>query len=207
MVVGAHHLALAMRRRRFLARVAVAARSSGARIDVVVHPTAQIGRGVRLRIDHGVTGVLHIGAKSSIGDGVEIRLNGGELRIGEWVEVRRGAAFMVGGIVELVGPNLISWGVVIHCDEHVRLARHVVASEHVTITDSTHQHVEGAWHLDHVTTAPVQVGTDTWIGAKATITPGVTIGERCVIAAGAVVTRDVPGDHVAVGVPARPQPR
>lgn len=203
----AHHLALALRRRRFLARVAVAARLSAAQISVVVHPTAQIGRGVRIQIDHGVSGALQIGAHSNIGDAVEIRLNGGELRIGEWVEVRRGAALMVAGTVELVGPNLVSWGVVVHCDEHVRLARHVVVSEHVTITDSTHQHVEGSWHLDNVATAPVKVGADTWIGAKATITPGVTIGERCVIAAGAVVTHDVPDDHVAVGVPARARPR
>lgn len=196
-----------LRRRRFLARLAIACRLSSAHIDVVVHPTAQIGAGVRIRVGGGVSGALHIGAHSSIGDGVEIRLAGGDLRIGEWVEIRHGAAFMVGGVVELIGPNLLSWGAVIHCDEHVRLDRHAVVSEYVTITDSTHEHVEGAWHLDTVTTAPVQVGADTWVGAKATITPGITVGARCTVGAGAVVTHDVPDDHVAVGVPARMRPR
>lgn len=169
--------------------------------------SVQIGRSVRVRVAPGASGALHIGAHSSLGDHVEIRLTGGELRIGDWVEVRRGAAFMVGGRLEITGPNLVSWGTVIHCDEHVHLAAHAVASEHVTITDSAHEHVEGTWHLDTVRTAPVHVGRDTWIGAKATITPGVTVGARCIVGAGAVVTRSVPDDHVAMGVPARVRPR
>jgi acetyltransferase-like isoleucine patch superfamily enzyme len=192
-----------LRRQRFRARVALSARLASAHIDVSVARGVRIGRGVRVRVASGASGALHIGAHSSLGDNVEIRLTGGRLRIGEWVEIRSGAAFMVGGELELVGPNLVSWGVVIHCDERVHLAPQAVASEHVTITDSAHEHVDGAWHLDAVRTAPVAVGRDTWIGAKATITPGVTIGDRCVVGAGAVVTRPVPDDHVATGVPAQ----
>jgi acetyltransferase-like isoleucine patch superfamily enzyme len=204
---GVHRLLVTMGRLRFRARLAVACRLASAPVDVVVHRSVRIGRGVRVRVDQGASGALHIGAHSSLGDGVEIRLTGGDLCIGEWVEVRRGAALMVGGRLEIDGPNLVSWGTVIHCDEHVHLAPHAVASEHVTITDSAHEHVEGSWHLDTVRTAPVQIGTDTWIGAKATITPGVTVGARCVVGAGAVVTHAVPDDHVATGVPARSRPR
>ncbi len=204
---GAHRLLLGLRRQRFRVRLALACRLSSANVEVVIDRRAQIGRSVRVRVDPGVSGALHIGAHSSLGDGVEIRLTGGELRIGEWVEVRRGAAFMVGGCLEIDGPNLVSWGTVIHCDERVHLAAHAVASEHVTITDSAHEHVDGMWHLDTVRTSPVQVGPDTWIGAKATITPGVTVGARCIVGAGAVVTRSVPDDHIAAGVPARVRPR
>lgn len=203
----AHRLIIRLRRERFRARVALASRLSAARVDVAIHPTVDIGRGVRVRVTRGRSGVLHIGAHSSVGDGVEIRLTGGDLLVGDWVEIRAGAAFMVGGRLEVAGQNLVSWGTVIHCDEHVHLARHVVASEHVTITDSAHEHVDGAWHLDTVRTSPVRVGTDTWIGAHGTITPGVSVGERCIVGAGAVVTRDVPDDHVATGVPARTRPR
>ena len=207
LAAGAHHAALALRRQRFLARLAVACRLSSARIDVAVDPTVQIGQGVRVRVAEGVSGALHIGAHTRIGDGVEIRLGGGELRLGEWVEVRRDVAFMVGGVIELMGANVLSWGTVLHCDERIRLDHHTTVGEYVTITDSSHEHRDGAWHVDTITTAPVVLGSDTWVGAKATITPGVTIGDRCIVAAGAVVTRDVPDDHAAVGVPARARPR
>jgi len=43
-----------------------------------------------------------------------------------------------------------------------------------------------------------------FIGLGATLMPGVSVGDNCVIGAGAVVTRDIPSDCVAVGVPARP---
>ena len=50
---------------------------------------------------------------------------------------------------------------------------------------------------------PVTIGDDVWIGANCTILPGVTIGDNVVIAAGAVVTKDVPSDRLVAGVPAR----
>jgi maltose O-acetyltransferase len=50
---------------------------------------------------------------------------------------------------------------------------------------------------------PVRIGDDCWIGGGAIICPGVTIGPRSIIGAGAVVTRDIPADSVAVGNPAR----
>lgn len=51
--------------------------------------------------------------------------------------------------------------------------------------------------------APIVIGNDVWIGANATVLPGVTIGDGAVIAAGAVVTRDVPPNVIVGGVPAR----
>lgn len=51
--------------------------------------------------------------------------------------------------------------------------------------------------------SPVTIGKSVWIGSGATILPGVTIGDRAVIAAGAVVTKDVPEGTVVAGVPAK----
>lgn len=51
--------------------------------------------------------------------------------------------------------------------------------------------------------APVRIGRGAWIGTGAILLPGVTVGERAVVGAGAVVTADVPPATVAVGVPAR----
>ncbi len=50
---------------------------------------------------------------------------------------------------------------------------------------------------------PIAIGSDVWVGAGAIVCPGVRIGDRSVIGAGSVVTRDIPSDVVAVGNPCR----
>ena len=50
---------------------------------------------------------------------------------------------------------------------------------------------------------PVTIGNDVWFGGSVTVLPGVTIGNNVVIAAGAVVTKDVPDNTLAAGVPAK----
>ncbi len=52
-------------------------------------------------------------------------------------------------------------------------------------------------------TKPIVIKRNAWIGAGATILPGVTIGENAVVAAGAVVSKDVPDDVIVTGIPAR----
>ena len=51
--------------------------------------------------------------------------------------------------------------------------------------------------------APIKIGSHVWIGSNATVLPGVTVGDWAVVAAGAVVTKDVPAMTVVVGVPAK----
>lgn len=51
--------------------------------------------------------------------------------------------------------------------------------------------------------APIKIGSHVWIGSNATVLPGVTVGDWAVIAAGAVVTKDVPARTVVGGVPAK----
>ena len=58
-------------------------------------------------------------------------------------------------------------------------------------------------HRQDLLHAPVHIGKGVWIGAHATILAGVSIGDNAVVAAGAVVTKDVPPDTIVGGVPAR----
>lgn len=51
--------------------------------------------------------------------------------------------------------------------------------------------------------APIHIGKQVWIGSNAAVLPGVTIGDGAIVAAGAVVTRDVPENTIVGGVPAR----
>jgi acetyltransferase-like isoleucine patch superfamily enzyme len=53
------------------------------------------------------------------------------------------------------------------------------------------------------TKGPTRIGANVWCGANVVVTSGVTIGERCVIGANSVVTRDIPAFSIAVGAPAR----
>lgn len=50
---------------------------------------------------------------------------------------------------------------------------------------------------------PIKIGDNCWFGANVSVMPGVTIGEGCVIAAGAVVTKDMPANSLIAGVPAK----
>lgn len=52
-------------------------------------------------------------------------------------------------------------------------------------------------------TAPLSIGDDVWLGASVIVLPGVSIGDRCTVGAGSVVTRDIPPDSLALGAPAR----
>jgi acetyltransferase-like isoleucine patch superfamily enzyme len=81
---------------------------------------------------------------------------------------------------------------------------------HVTITDEVRfiTHDGGVWVLrdefpDIDVIAPIVVGNNVFIGLRAIIMPGVTIGDNSVVAAGSVVTRNVPKDVVVAGTPAR----
>lgn len=99
-------------------------------------------------------------------------------------------------------------GVGIKCELNgpVTIGRDVMMGPEVVIYTSGHEF--GATDIpimDQGFTAakPVIIGDDVWIGRRAIIMPGVTIGDGCVIGAGAVVTKDIPPYSVAGGVPAK----
>lgn len=71
----------------------------------------------------------------------------------------------------------------------------------VAIFDSNHHALEPS---SPTRVAPVHIGRNVWVGRAAMILPGVTIGDHAVIAAGSVVTEDVPARTLAAGTPARP---
>lgn len=72
----------------------------------------------------------------------------------------------------------------------------------VTIVTSSHD-VGPAGVTHRRTSAPVTIGDRVWLGVRVTVLPGVTIGDDVIVAAGAVVTRDLPAGAVYGGVPAR----
>lgn len=87
----------------------------------------------------------------------------------------------------------------------VTIGSHVNIAQGVTVTALNHNFDKSGIHIDQqgITTRPIVIGDDVWIGAGAVILPGVTIGSHCVVAAGAVVTTDVPDGTLVAGIPAK----
>lgn len=87
----------------------------------------------------------------------------------------------------------------------VTIGHHVNLAQGITVTALNHNFMDSNKRIDEqgVSTKPVTIGNDIWIGANAVILAGVTIGNHSVIAAGAVVTKDVPPHSLVAGVPAK----
>lgn len=104
-----------------------------------------------------------------------------------------------GGRLRIGDRVFINCGSVVISVLEITIGDDVALANEVYVMDSNSHGVEGRPHVE----APVFIGDGTWVGARAMILPGVTIGKRVVVAAGSVVTRDVPDDVLVAGNPAR----
>ena len=87
----------------------------------------------------------------------------------------------------------------------VTIGCHVNLAQGITVTALNHNFEDSDKRIDEqgISTTPVIIEDDIWIGANAVILPGVTIGNHSVVAAGAVVTKNVPPHSLVAGVPAK----
>lgn len=85
--------------------------------------------------------------------------------------------------------------------EELRLATDAVIGHNVVF--ATLNHGLAPEDRKHTYPAPIVLGKNVWIGSNATILQDVTIGDNAVVAAGAVVTKDVAANTVVGGIPAR----
>lgn len=99
-------------------------------------------------------------------------------------------------------------------NHHITIGSYTMLASNVQIYTASHplsssDRIRSGWTTDKegnffVTTAhPVTIGEKVWIGGNVTILPGVAIGDRCMIGAGSVVTKDVPADYLAAGNPCK----
>lgn len=174
----------------------------------VLHRFQFIGRLLRSRLRaqwYRLAGAT-IGAKSSLGARVRID-RPWNVKIGfrttfetdVWLKVESETAKISIGDHSFVGRSCE-----IDCTELVSIGDHTLIAPGVFITDHNHNIAGGQRIGDQgCTRESVQIGEDVWIGTRAVILPGVMIGNGAVVAAGAVVTKNIGPNEIWAGVPAK----
>jgi len=174
------------------------------KLRIYVFPRCKIGisESGRLKIDQGCTVKFgenwpHTNSSFStlkIDDGGEFMVHGNfKFSTGIFISVNKNAKLEI-------GSGYTNSDVDITCFESIRIGDKVAISKGVIIRDSDNHNIVGSGDIE---TKPIVIGDHVWIGMRAIILKGVTIGEGSVIAAGAVINRDVPPHTLVGGVPAR----
>jgi len=168
---------------------------------LIVYPQVHCGLGAAATI--GGNGRLLFGCRWPLGRYYPSLLRiakGASLEIAGPMSIFTNASVSVNEGASLsLGSGYINESVTLDCFTRISIGHNVVISKNVTIRDDDNHALE----TSRKTTTSVTIGDRVWIGLNAIILPGVTIGDGCVIAAGAVVNRDVPPGCLAAGVPAK----
>ncbi|HSH19699.1 MAG TPA: acyltransferase [Draconibacterium sp.] len=137
----------------------------------------------RTRMDVLPWNKFDLGAHSTIEDFSTVNNGVGPVIIGDRTRIGLGNT--------VIGPVTIG--------NDIRLAQNVVLSG----LNHNYTDINLPIHAQGVSTAPIIIEDETWIGSNAVIVAGVTVGKHCVVAAGSVVTKSVPPYSVVVGNPAK----
>jgi acetyltransferase-like isoleucine patch superfamily enzyme len=97
-----------------------------------------------------------------------------------------------------LGSGFFNNGSLVVCGTEITIGDNCMFGEQVVIRDDDSHEIDG-----HPRRAPITIGDNVWVGMRAIILKGVTIGDGAVVAAGSVVTKDVPPGALVGGVPAR----
>jgi acetyltransferase-like isoleucine patch superfamily enzyme len=140
--------------------------------------------------------------------GIPMIKNEGELLIGDNVRLASGVSTLElsvgpGGRLEIGDRVLINHGCSLGATKLVRIGERCnIGSQSILIDNAFHQ-LDPERRNEQPEPAPVVLESNVWLAARVIVLPGVTIGRNSVIGAGSVVTRDIPADVLAAGIPAR----
>jgi acetyltransferase-like isoleucine patch superfamily enzyme len=128
---------------------------------------------------------------------------GADVRLSPTISVRNGTRISIGS-----GSHIGQWNSLWAGDSHGRIdiGDHALFAPGVFVTASDYDFDAGDGPVmdQPKREADVWIGANTWLGAHVIVVAGVTIGDSTIVAAGSVVTRDLPAGCVAAGIPARP---
>src|SRR5690606_30876855 len=101
------------------------------------------------------------------------------------------------------GKAVIGAGSHIEADAEIRFEPGTALGFGVMILTSTHKIGDETWRAGPIDRLPVRIGAGCWIGSRAVILPGVCVAPGCIVAAGAVLTKNTRPNGIYAGVPAR----
>jgi acetyltransferase-like isoleucine patch superfamily enzyme len=135
-------------------------------------------------------------------------LREGRLEIGEGALFEPGVWITAPGEARVhIGPGtFLNMGVMVAAAELVEIGAHCMLANGCFVSDASHRYDDPGLPVPwqgFTSRGPTRIGDNVWCGAHTVITTGVTVGERCVIGANSVVTRDLPPFSIAAGAPAR----
>jgi acetyltransferase-like isoleucine patch superfamily enzyme len=135
-------------------------------------------------------------------------LDDGRLSIGRNTLLEPGCWITIadGGRVTIGEGTFLNLGTMIAAQNEVTIGDHVMFANHCFVSDSSHRFDDRTMPVTwqgFTTKGPTRIGDNCWFGVGCVVTTGVTIGERCVVGANSVITRDLPPGVIAAGAPAK----
>lgn len=148
----------------------------------------------RLRLGVTWNGITHNRTSLVSKTGSRLVVNGEfDVYEGSIITIEEGATLQL-------GSGYLNSNSRIYCFKGITIGDGVVISEEVVIRDSDNHSILSD---DYEMSKPISIGNHVWIGFRAAILKGVTVGDGSIIAAGAIVTKDVPPNCLVAGVPAK----
>lgn len=169
-------------------------------MDILKYGCVEIRKGATVYLNEWLT----LGVKQVRGSQLETRLLleenakltvNGSFRVyaGSYIRVIKGGNLILNG-------GFINEGVQITCASKIEIGKGCTIARDVVIRDYDGHMIDLP---DYEITKPITIGDHVWIGNRAVILKGVNIGDGAIVAAGALVTKDVPANSIVAGIPAK----
>jgi lipopolysaccharide O-acetyltransferase len=140
--------------------------------------------------------------------------NEGELNIGVGFSANTGLVLDVFGKNSqlIIGDNVMAnYRLHIGSAKYIKIGSNTLFGSDCTVMDHSHGGYNGAFQSDpsvppvkrDLISSPIVIGNNCWFGDRVFIIQGVTIGDGVIVGAGSIVTKDIPSNSLAVGVPAK----
>ena len=123
--------------------------------------------------------------------------------VGEGVDIRPPLRVDYGHNITIGDGSWVNFGLTALDVAPIVIGQDVLIGPNCSLYTAIHPTEPGPRRAKWESAAPITLGDNVWLGGSVVVCPGVTIGENAIVGAGAVVTRDIPANSIAVGNPAR----